>query len=255
MACAHASLGEIRYAVTIDAGGRRISADEPPDNGRADAGPAPRDPRTHTGACDRFGTVCHDPAARYSWVDITGGGIGMRGKIYAAAFCIAVAPWGAMAQDMPGMAMPAANCAATDQGLPPALAAWTSKAAPTAATAAPGLDAAKLIAGQAATVTLHPTREVSYVTQPEKPGGSVAHGGMLALNIAEAGTYQVSLNSGAWIDVLKDGVAQTSGAHGHGPACSTIRKMVDFSLPPGRYVIQISANADPKIAIMVSRHP
>jgi hypothetical protein len=160
----------------------------------------------------------------------------------------------AAAQDMPGMAMPAANCAAP-AALPPALAGWTAKVGLASATQASGLDAAMLAPGRAANVALHPTREVSYVTQPEKPGGSVAHGGLVALSIAEAGTYQVSLSSGAWIDVLKDGAAVVSSAHAPGPPCSGIRKTVQFPLQPGRYVIQLSANADPAIQVMVSRVP
>lgn len=172
---------------------------------------------------------------------------------FAAVLFAFLAP--ATAQDMPGMAMPAATCAAMDAALPAGLSGWAKKGALTSAAAASGLDAASISLGAAAIITLHPTRDVAYVTQPEKPGGSVAHGGLLAVTIAEAGTYKVSLGSGAWIDLLKDGAAQRSGAHGHGPACSSIRKTVDFALAPGRYVIQISANADPTVAVMVSRAP
>jgi len=157
----------------------------------------------------------------------------------------------AAAQDMQGMA---ANCAAP-ASLPPALSGWAAKTALASATQESGLEAAMLTPGRAADVTLHPTRKVNYVAQPEKPGGSVAHGGMVAVAIAEAGIYQISLSSGAWIDVLKDGAPVISSAHAPGPPCSGIRKTVQFPLPPGRAVIQISANADPAIQIMVSRVP
>jgi putative redox protein len=43
MAHATGTIGATRYAMTIDAGGHRIIADEPPSNGGADAGPAPYD--------------------------------------------------------------------------------------------------------------------------------------------------------------------------------------------------------------------
>lgn len=170
------------------------------------------------------------------------------------ALLLLMLPAAAGAQDMPGMATPGAKCAAPAT-LPPALAGWTAKGAMTSATQASGLDAAMLTPGKAVTVALHSTRDVQYVTQPEKPGGSVAHGGVLAISIAEAGTYQVSLSSGAWIDVLKDGAATMSSAHAPGPACSGIRKTVQFPMQPGRYVIQVSANADPAIDVMVSRVP
>ena len=43
MAHATADIGQTQYATTIEAGGHRIVADEPPSNGGADAGPAPYD--------------------------------------------------------------------------------------------------------------------------------------------------------------------------------------------------------------------
>ena len=43
MARATADIGRTQYATTIEAGGHRIIADEPPSNGGADAGPAPYD--------------------------------------------------------------------------------------------------------------------------------------------------------------------------------------------------------------------
>ncbi|HEV2649970.1 MAG TPA: OsmC family protein [Rhizomicrobium sp.] len=43
MAHAKADIGQTQYATTIEAGGHRIIADEPPSNGGADAGPAPYD--------------------------------------------------------------------------------------------------------------------------------------------------------------------------------------------------------------------
>ncbi len=138
---------------------------------------------------------------------------------------------------------------------PPALAGWTGKADITSASKADGLAQAALTIDHGANVTLHPTREVSYVTQPDKPGGSVASGGLLAVSIATAGTYQVNLGSGAWIDLLQNGKAVLSTAHAPGPACTGIRKTVQFPLQPGRYVLQLSANADPTIHVMVSRVP
>jgi len=138
---------------------------------------------------------------------------------------------------------------------PPALAGWTSKQDVSSASKADGLPRAALTIDRGATVALHPTREVSYVAQPDKPGGSVASGGLLSVSIATAGTYQVNLSSGAWIDLLQDGKAVLSTAHAPGPACTGIRKTVQFPLQPGHYVLQLSANADPIIQVMVSRVP
>lgn len=119
-------------------------------------------------------------------------------------------------------------------------------------------DAAKLTplaVGQAADVTLIQTARVKYALRPEKPGGSVSYGGMIAIDVAEAGTYRVALGSGAWIDLIKDGAAVASTAHGHGPACTGVRKAVDFPLTPGRYTLQIAANGDPQVRVLVARLP
>ncbi|MCW1429902.1 homogentisate 1,2-dioxygenase [Novosphingobium sp. JCM 18896] len=133
------------------------------------------------------------------------------------------------------------------------LAPWTSPIpfeAGSVVDTAPGL-----AVGQAANVTLKPTPEVRYALRPEKPGGSVSFGGLIALNVAEAGTFRVALSSGAWIDLVQDGKAVTSTSHGHGPACSGVRKMVDFPLKPGRYTLQLGANGAPQMTVLVARLP
>jgi hypothetical protein len=118
-----------------------------------------------------------------------------------------------------------------------------------AATASPELEPARLTLEQAATVTLHPGNDVRFVIAPEKPGAAGSFGGMLAVDVREAGTYQIALSAGAWIDVLKDGTAIASSGHDHGAGC----KMVSFSLQPGRHVIQLSGNKEETIGVVVSR--
>jgi hypothetical protein len=110
--------------------------------------------------------------------------------------------------------------------------------------------AAVLTPGAAAQVALASTPDVHYAQRPEKPGGSVSYGGLLALDIGVRGKYRIALGSAAWLDVIgKDGPLQ-SAAHGHGPDCTGIRKMVDFSLDPGRYLIQIAANGAPTVIVL-----
>jgi len=94
---------------------------------------------------------------------------------------------------------------------------------------------------------------VRFVLKPEKPGSAGGYGGMLVVDVREAGTYQVSLSAGAWIDVLKDGAPVASTAHDHGAECMGIRKMVSFPLQPGQHVIQLSSNKDDTIKVLVAR--
>jgi hypothetical protein len=171
------------------------------------------------------------------------------GTALALAGALLLSPLAAMAQE----AAPA--CASTDAALPGEFSGWSPRTALRSAVGAPGLATATLHPGQGVEADLHPTPEVTYLVQPEKPGGSVSRGGIFEFSVDRAGVYAVALGSGAWIDVLKDKTPVVSTAHGHGPACSTIRKVVDFPLQPGRYVIQVSASAAPKLAIMVARRP
>jgi hypothetical protein len=122
-----------------------------------------------------------------------------------------------------------------------------------AATASPEFEPARLMLDQAATVTLHPGNDVRFIVAPQKPGAAGSYGGMLVVDVREAGTYQVGLSAGAWIDVLKEGVAVASSAHDHDAGCSGLRKMVSFALTPGRHVIQISGNREDTIKVLVSR--
>ena len=171
------------------------------------------------------------------------------------AAVLSAPPLAACAQGMDAPSTDKSACAAVDTALPASLAAWTAKGELASAAAAADLPRAALAPGQAVKLALHPTAEVAYVTQPEKPGGSVSKGGMAQVEIKEAGTYRIALGAGAWLDVLKDGHPVTSVAHAPGVPCSTIRKMVDFPLEPGAYIIQVSANADPVLAILVARQP
>ena len=138
---------------------------------------------------------------------------------------------------------------------PPELAGWAARTPLPAARDAKGLRRAALVPGAAIDAALLPTPDVHYVVRPEKPGGSVSYGGLYALVISRPGTYRVALGAGAWIDLLKGKKAVVSTAHGHGPDCSGIRKMVDFPLARGRYVLQIAANGEAALPVMVALLP
>jgi hypothetical protein len=99
-------------------------------------------------------------------------------------------------------------------------------------------------------VQLNPITLVHYRQTPAKIGAADSYGGLLRLHIAKAGTYRVALSAPAWIDVLGPQGEQQAIAHSHGPDCSGIRKMVDFNLAEGDYLVQIAASAAPSITVM-----
>ncbi len=71
--------------------------------------------------------------------------------------------------------------------------------------------------------------------------------------MAEPGTYRVALEHKGWIDVLEAGRSLASSKHGHGPACTGIRKMVDFRLKRGRHVLRLSKLAEDEVRVLITR--
>lgn len=156
-------------------------------------------------------------------------------------------------KEMSAMDHPTVACPATPAPLPAELEGWTRKQpARAGATAAA---ATLLPIGVGVAATLLPTPKVSYPVRPEKPGGSVSSGGIFAFTVPAAGRYRVALGSGAWIDVLSGTTPAISVAHGYGPECTGVRKMVDFELRPGRYLLQVAGNGSATLPLMVARVP
>lgn len=149
---------------------------------------------------------------------------------------------------MPAPSRPDPQACPVAPVIPRELAGWRTMA-PVAAGATPAV----IRVGQGARATLLPTPAVTYPLAPAKPGAAGTSGGVFAFEVAEGGTYRVALGAGAWIDVVHDGKALESTAHGHGPDCSPVRKMVDFRLAPGRYLLQIAGSPALVLALMVAR--
>jgi len=107
-----------------------------------------------------------------------------------------------------------------------------------------------LQAGGRKEMVLAPVGNVKLAAAPVKPPATGMFAGVLAFDVARAGRVRIALDQGAWIDVVKDGAIVKSVTHGHGPKCSGIRKIVDFDLTPGRYVVQIVNAPKDRIGVM-----
>lgn len=86
---------------------------------------------------------------------------------------------------------------------------------------------------------LHRFESLRYGLAPERKPDVHKFGGMIPIEVKTAGRLIVALDAGAWIDLVQGGAAVKSVAHGHGPACSGIRKIVEFDVTQGRYQLQI----------------
>lgn len=95
-------------------------------------------------------------------------------------------------------------------------------------------------------------------------GLALGHGGTLDVtngiasadfHIDTAGTYGIALDQPGWIDVSAKGAstALVSVKHGHGPECSTIRKIVRFNLVPGDYRLDLKNLKQAQAKVMLVR--
>ncbi len=174
----------------------------------------------------------------------------MRLIVIALAACLMAGP--AHPQDH-GHDAPA--CAAMDVALPVGLGEWNGKAALGTTSSPEHAVHAALALGKGYEARLAKKAEVTFVLQPEKPGGSVSYSGLFAFTVETAGEYTVALGAAAWIDVLEDGKAMEPSTFGHGPECTTIRKMVTFALKPGVHVLQVAGNGSEALRAMVVKKP
>jgi len=100
-------------------------------------------------------------------------------------------------------------------------------------------------------LALLPFGDVHFAVAPERPA-TQGYSGLASFEVAKAGRVRVALDKGAWIDVVRDGKVVRSVTHGHGPACSGIRKIVDFDLQPGRHLLQIVGAPAAEISALVA---
>ncbi|MEG3182301.1 hypothetical protein [Sphingomonas sp. LT1P40] len=130
-----------------------------------------------------------------------------------------------------------AECTATDVGLAANLSGWTTPAT------AFGVN-------KAVTLEARDVSKLTGVPAGTKPGGAV----MIGFRIEAAGRYGIAPDQRVWIDVVPGvagGEALKSTAHGHGPKCSTIRKIVRFDLKPGVYRLYVTGLEKPEARVML----
>jgi len=128
-------------------------------------------------------------------------------------------------------------CKATDASLPTGLLGWVK----------PGDE---FTPGKAVELDTIDGAALKGLPAGSKPGKAA----MIGFRIESAGNYGVAIDQGGWIDVLpgtEGGTALESVKHGHGPDCSTIRKIVRFDLKPGVYRLYISGLSTPKVKAML----
>jgi hypothetical protein len=128
---------------------------------------------------------------------------------------------------------PTPTCTSYDAALPLALAAWTKP------------DGAFDTFGATTLVTTDP----GSVVPPQKPGRVATVG----FTIHKPGQYRIALDQPGWIDLARasDPAPLKPVAFGHGPNCSTIRKLVAYDLSAGEYMLRVSGLARSSAKVML----
>ena len=87
-----------------------------------------------------------------------------------------------------------------------------------------------------------------------KPGRQQpkSYGGLFSLAIKAPARVGIGLSGSAWVDIVTGRSAVASAAHGHGSACSGIKKIVWFDLPPGLHLVQLSNSSASQIRLMAA---
>jgi hypothetical protein len=159
--------------------------------------------------------------------------------------------WMLLAATLMSGAVPATQsappqCPRDAEPVPAAFAQWARSRIIPAGDAAPSM-----AIGESVDLALVPQADVKLAAEPGRASAPGDFAAMVRLTVTRPAVYRLALGSRAWVDVVQDGRAIGSVAHGHGPACSGIRKIVDFDLKPGNYVIQITGSPDATARLMI----
>lgn len=106
--------------------------------------------------------------------------------------------------------------------------------------------------GKGIAVHLLPSDGVKFALPPERAPAAGTFSGVYTFRVATAGTYRIALESGAWIDVIRDGKPLRSVAHMMGANCTGIRKIVDFDFAPGAYTLQLSGAPKEHMQVLIA---
>ena len=139
-------------------------------------------------------------------------------------------------------AMPQPTCT-RPAALPPAFASFAHPV--------PAAEASGVFLGQAATLDLGPG--MHFLVPPGRVPAGGTFGGTVGFDVIDPGSYRVATGTAIWVDVLRGSTAVRSTAHAAGPACTGVRKTVDFTLAPGHYTLQLSGSTTPSVTFQVAK--
>jgi len=104
---------------------------------------------------------------------------------------------------------------------------------------------------------LIPQSQVSFAAPPGKrPSSDGAYAGLATLSLDKPGSYRISLDQPAWVDVVANGAVIDARDFQGRRGCNAPHKIVAFELPAGtRLTLQFSASTSAALLMAVSRSP
>lgn len=102
-------------------------------------------------------------------------------------------------------------------------------------------------------LALAPQSAVHFATDPGKYSDAAGRfAGLIKVRIPRAGRYRVSLDADAWVDVVAEGRIVPAAAYTGSHECALLRKVLEFRLPAGLAVIQVSDSETDHIRLAVT---
>jgi hypothetical protein len=109
---------------------------------------------------------------------------------------------------------------------------------------------------KAISFSLEPMNAVAFAVAPTgrlKPNGDV-YGGIVTFESAGGpGLYQISLQTGGWVDVVQNGKPLKTAAHSGKSDCDGIRKSVRFNIGAGPVTLEFSNMKNDTIKFAIRR--
>jgi hypothetical protein len=73
-----------------------------------------------------------------------------------------------------------------------------------------------------------------------------------SVRIRKAGIFGIAVDQDGWVDLYPGrGKALDMASESHGPACSTIRKIIRYRLRPGTYRVEVRQLKAPRVKLML----
>jgi hypothetical protein len=128
---------------------------------------------------------------------------------------------------------------------------------PQALSAAAAADAAaQLLPERLYALSLLPQEQLRLaVPLGKKAQFAGAFGGLIRLKVSEAGSYRISLDQSGWIDVVGAAGVITSSDYAGAAGCTAPHKSVQFNLPSGDYLLQLSGVSAASARLAVTAAP